>query len=214
MNDLLIRRFGLLGLLTAACSLSGCFWKGGLSAVEVPNVDPSAAADAAIEMYDQNADGALRQDELVACPGLRTATRAFDADGDAMISRDELSQRLEKIYGSGVGLVTVGCTITLDGRPLVGAQVRFVPEPFLAEAVHVAEGVSEADGMAVMAIANDKLPEDQHGLDMMQVGLYRVEVTHPNRDLPAKFNKKTLLGHEVSTLSPGGANPRFALSSR
>lgn len=57
------RLAGLFVLAVVGCS-------SGPSAVDVPEVDPEAAAENAINSYDANGDSALGPDELAKCPGI------------------------------------------------------------------------------------------------------------------------------------------------
>ena len=62
-----------------------------------------------------------------------------------------------------------------------------------------------------MRIAEEDLPESQKGMVGIHNGTYRVEITHPEVSIPAKYNTETTLGFE-----PAGASIRatFELSSK
>jgi hypothetical protein len=186
--------------------LSGC---GRLTETRVatPSVDPSAAAAEAIRLYDKDGDNRLNDAELAACPAIRSARNRYDTDSDQQVSLEEITQHLEKMYASGAGLLEVQCTVTRGGRPLPNATVRFVPEPFLGEAIHPAVATTDSSGMGAPAIDAEHLPEKLRSLSMMQAGLYRVEIEHAS--LPSGSNKS--FGFEVDPTSREGATARFNL---
>jgi hypothetical protein len=114
----------------------------------------------------------------------------MDQDGDGALSADELRTRFEKFESAGVAVRTPSYVVMYRGRPLAEADVKFVPEPFLEDVIEPAHGTSEADGSV--------LPTGPiEGVIGMRPGYYRVEVTSPHVELPAKFNSATTLGVEV-----------------
>ena len=204
------RALGLVAvclLAAAACQPSGG------SRVDPPSVDWEGAAEVAIKNYDKDGDGSLTETELTACPGLLVVMDQYDTTGDKQLSAEEISARLEEKYSRSAGLTTIQCRVTLDGRPLSGATVRYVPEAFLESVVKAAEGVTDQYGLASVAIPDEQLPDDQRGLGALQMGVYRVEITHPSQSIPAKYNAQTTLGYE---LHPGDNRepPKFQLRSR
>jgi hypothetical protein len=166
----------------------------------MPAVDPAAAAAKAIELYDKDGNGSLNQTELAGSPGILAALTRYDTDGNREVSKDEIESRLKSMFsGSGAPWFTVNCQIIQTGRPLPGATVRFVPEPFLAESLHPASGTTDGEGRVNPAVADENLPEDQKGLLLMQPGVYRITVEHPSVKAPHKP-----LGYEVDFLARGG----------
>lgn len=147
--------------------------------VALPTVDSTATAAKLMELYDTNKDSQLSVAELAACPGMQTAKDRYDLDKNGSISADEVAAHLKALYGRGVGLMTARCTVTRGGQPLSGAKVQFIPEAALAEVLKPAEGTTNDSGIASMAIPDDQLPTDEHGLHCVQPGIYKVEVTHP-----------------------------------
>ncbi|MCH2114224.1 MAG: hypothetical protein MK171_04855 [Pirellulales bacterium] len=191
-----MRIFRFYGLLVVVPALCGC-QPGGGSAIKPPSVDPAGAAEAAIQAHDADGDGKLSRTELVGCPGLLVSISKYDTNGDRHLGEEEVSSRLASMYSGGVGLTIRQCSVLVGGRPLSGATVRLIPEEFLGGAVLTAEGVTDVNGQAQLAVDDAKLPADQRGLDAMQPGVYRVEITHPNRKIPKRYNSETTLGHEV-----------------
>ncbi|MCA9269532.1 MAG: hypothetical protein KDA41_13720, partial [Planctomycetales bacterium] len=72
---------------------------------------------------------------------------------------------------------------------------------------------TDAQGMAVMAIDQAKLPSHLKGIYGMQSGFYKVEITHPTTKIPAKYNTETVLGHEVAADSTGPITVVHTLTS-
>ena len=195
-------------ILVAAASIAwtcGCN-RGDSDANEMPPVDPSGAATSAMELYDKDGSGSLDESELAACPGLLAARARYDTDGNGQISRDEITARMKAMYDRGTSWITVNCQIIQGGRPLAGAKVRFVPEPFLKEALPEAEGTTDGQGQLTPAVADDKLPETLKGTHSVRPGVYRVEVEHANVKQPHKP-----LGCEVDQLAHGGTDVEFKL---
>jgi hypothetical protein len=168
----------------------------GCGGVKEYRVDPVAASKAAMEQYDKNGDGLLDETELKACPALRRELRAYDESKDKKLSADEIGAQIQDMYGQGPGMIALGCTVSLDGTALSGATVRFIPEPFLGPEIKEASGMTNATGTASLGIAAEELPKELRRHNLMRVGIYRVEITHPTKKIPAKYNTATELGFE------------------
>jgi hypothetical protein len=172
-----------------AILLVGCSNKP--AGVSIPDWDPPAFARAVIERLDKNGDSLVDKAESAEAPGLAYGARFIDQDADGKLSRDELESRFAKYRDRQLGLTSQQFRVTHNGRPLVGAAVRLVPEFFLSETIEPAEGTTIVQGMLNPSIAGQKMA-------LMRAGYYRVEVTSPNAELPAKFNTATTVGVEVS----------------
>ena len=183
-----------LGCVLVTASL-GCHR--GPTAIRPPKIDSARAADAAIEQYDQDADGLLSEAELAACPGILGQLRKYDQDQDRRVSAAEIAARIGQWQDRGTGLRAFSCGVSLEGRPLFGAQVRLTPETFLGENLKSASGTVADFGQAVIRIAPEELPEDQKDIPGVQLGLYKVQITHPTVELPARYNTETTLGVEI-----------------
>jgi hypothetical protein len=144
-----------------------------------------------LKQLDKNGDGRVDKLELATAPGLAAGSRFIDKDSDGSLSREEIEARFAMYRQSRVGLTSKEFRITYSGRPLVGAEVRFVPEFFLADVIEPATGTTIAEGIVRPSISAQSTP-------LMRVGYYRVEVSSTNTPLPAKFNSETTLGVEVS----------------
>ncbi len=172
----------------------------------MPEVNPSAAAAQAIELFDKDGNGTLNETELATCPGVVSTHASYDTDVDKEVSEDEIAGRLKTIYDSGPRWVTVSCQVLQGSRPLAGAKVRFVPEPFLKDALPPASGTTDNQGRVNPAVVDEQLPTDKKGLHIMRLGVYRVEVEHPSIKQPHKA-----LGCEISELVRGGTEPVIRL---
>ena len=193
---------------------AGCY-SGTPDRVNPPDVDPGGAAKKAMDQYDTNNDGQLSAEELVACPAILKDLEFFDANSDGNVSDDEIKARIQSWHDSRTGIMSFSCTVNLGGNPLVGAVVKFVPESFLGDAVIVASGTTEVGGMAIISIADEDAPENLKGIPGLTPGIYRVEITHPTTNIPAKYNTETTLGQEVSQDNPSlQTGVEFNLSAR
>ena len=64
-----------------------------------------------------------------------------------------------------------------------------------------------------MGIAPEELPKELRRHSLMRVGIYRVEITHPTKKIPPKYNTETELGfefHQTNHVQP----PTFNLVSK
>jgi len=186
------RKGSRLRISTVLCIAAvGC--SGGPPALRPPSLDPESAAEQAIELYDKDEDGVLSLSELKACPGMLAFLEIYDRDNDQMISPEEIVRRLQEFIDSRSALCKLSATVRLNRRPLGGATVRFIPEPYLGGEIRPATGKTRRGGSATMAIADEELPENQKGIRGIHTATYRVEITHPEIRLPAKFNTETVL---------------------
>jgi hypothetical protein len=177
---------------------SGC----GESDSALSKIDPQAATAEAMRTCDTNSDGQLEAKELAAVPSLKSTLKHVDTDSDGRISTAELQTRLAQLFADPVAFTNVQCTVTRGGRPLSAAEVRLIPEPFLGEALHEATGTTDEFGATQLAVAPENMPADMKDLQLMQVGLYRVEVKHPSVTAPPKEP----LGAEIDPARRGGTN--------
>ncbi|MGI9457904.1 MAG: hypothetical protein ACR2NU_15170 [Aeoliella sp.] len=195
--------FYVLMLLAA----TGC--TGNSMHVELPDLDPGKVAASALESLDQNGDGAIAGEELDQCPSLKSSAGGIDQNGDRRLTAEEIEARLRKYLDDQIGVQSLICFVSLDDRPLVGAEIVLQPESFLEEAIQPALGTTAEDGAAVMMTDDGKLPG-------VQPGFYRVRISKViggKEQIPAVYITSSELGHEVSFFS-AAANARFELTSR
>lgn len=186
-------------LLLAGCSR-------GPAATSIPYVDPSQSAQLAMELYDKDQDGALNEAELAACAGILGHLSLYDLDKNGSVSQEEIEKQITELRSSGVGLTMLSVQVRLDGRSLKGAQLKLIPEKYLGDEVKPAAGTTNARGIATMDIRDADLPESDHGLLGVHYGTYKLEVTHPDVPIPAKYNTQTTLGYETEK-----GNPNFTV---
>ena len=205
-----------------AIGLMIMFWLAGCDRkperAEVPELDPAAIASGAMSAYDTNGDGSVAGEELAAAGSItdhpELPVKLIDKNGDGQISKDEIQSRVQQWIDSKVGIMSFHCTVHLDGKPLEGAMVKYVPESFMGGAVEEATGTTDTTGSAVMAIDQAKLPGHLKGIHGMRSGFYKVEITHPSPTIPPKYNTETTLGMEVASDGVGSINVLHDLKSR
>jgi hypothetical protein len=133
------------------------------------------------------------------------------------VTREEIAQRLQDWVDNKLGLMGRSYIVVLDGQPLDGATVTFVPEPYLGENVKPATGITGPTGLVRMSHAEEDLPKSANGRAIPGVkgGTFKVQITHPSRSIPAKYNTQTELGDEVAyDINPTDAAVTLRLSSR
>ncbi|WP_148074640.1 EF-hand domain-containing protein [Bythopirellula goksoeyrii] len=152
-------------------------------------------ANKAISEFDKNGDSKLSEEELSSAPGLKYCSKQLDSegDGDGSLNSEEIASRISQYVKMRVGLTPFDCKILLNKRPLVGAKVRLIPESFLVEALDSLEGTSNEGGLVQFT------PEDIN-MSVVPPGMYRVEVTSSELEIPEEYNVKTTLGVEVSSI--------------
>jgi hypothetical protein len=161
----------------------------------VPVGSPTAAAAAALDQYDTNHDGSIAGPELDKSPGLKSALPTTDADRDGKLTATEIAARLSKYRSDEIPTFPVLCQVMLDGRPLAGAEVRMVPEPFLGDQVKSASSITDADGATSLKMDG----ATDHGV---HCGLFVVQISKKDaagkETVPAKYNAQSTLGQEVA----------------
>jgi hypothetical protein len=160
-------------------------------------------ADAAMKQSDTNGDGLLDAKELAAAPGLKAAAEAeagADTNGDAKLSRDEIKSRIAYYEQRATGYEIASIVINVGKKPLGGAAVELVPEPFLSGVLEPASGTTRnEDGFVLPKIAGASF-------EGVRPGMYRVKVTHPS-GIPPKYNENTTLGVELIPQRDGYTEP-------
>jgi hypothetical protein len=201
-------------LVGAACALSllaGCGQRDGLIP---PTYSPDECAKEALAEYDTNHDGYLDAKELERCPALKDRLDWIDQNGDHRLSALEIAGRIQGYADSHVALKTILCSVQLDGKPLKGATITFVPEKFMGPNLQPASGVSDERGAVSLSLQGKKFAG-------VQPGLYRVEVSKKDakgqETVPSRYNKETILGAEVNPRKlheEGDPTARFRLTSK
>ena len=162
-------------------------------------IDPQAAAQEAIKLYDTNGDGKLDAEELKASPPLEELlknVKAKDPSHPDCLTAADISQRVDEWLKAPATLRTARVTVLLDDKPLSGTTVEFEPEPFMGHSYHKHQGQTNEGGGAV-------LDAEMSGYPGIYVGLYRVRISkkvNGKESLPERYNAKSVLGIEFSTL--------------
>jgi len=166
------------------------------SRIHPPSINASAAGAKAVETFDANKDGKISGEELDKCPGVKAALKRIDTAGSGAVTADMITARIEAWQDSKLGRMSFSCRVTHNGQPLSGAEVKFVPEKFLGENVKVATGKTDQNGMAMINIPDTTPPG-------IAPGFYRVEITKPGLNIPAKYNTETIHGQEIALDADG-----------
>jgi hypothetical protein len=183
----------------------------GAERVYPPSFDADQAAAAALAQFDADRNSVIsREEAAAACQGIHHDWSEYDANTDGEISRDELAQRFQKWLDQDTGLMNVRCEVQLNGQPLVGAEIRLTPYPFLGDNFYPAAGATDRYGFAFLRVLPEEAPESLHGAYGVQVGLYRIAITHPTIALPAKYSTQSELSVDLSPVD-GNTGIRFLL---
>jgi hypothetical protein len=174
-----------------------------LPRVHPPQFNAAEAAKQAVSRYDQDGDGVLTKPEAMACPGIVGDWMTYDLDRDDKLTQAELQSRFQQWIDDDTGMMNMRAEVTWNGQHLEGATVKLIPLPFLGDNFHSASGTTDRYGYAFLSVDKRELPPGQQGIFGMQVGLYRVEITHPSVELPARYHSASELGVD---LSPADAN--------
>ncbi|MGD9632920.1 MAG: hypothetical protein AB7G28_15010 [Pirellulales bacterium] len=202
------RRNYLLCASLAVIGIAGC--SSGPYRVNQPSIDPEGAGAMAMELYDTNGDGKVAGDELEKAPGLKALARTADSDHDGALTADEIAARIYKWKEQKTGVTIFSFVVTLDGKPVEGANVVFEPEPFLGGEIKAGVGSTGFGGSGGASIPKDQRPSPTSPPGM-HLGLYKVKISkqvNGAETIPAKYNTATTLGQEVAgdvpEISSGG----------
>lgn len=206
----------IVASLVLLAVVGGC--NQGPSRIHPPSISPRKAGKLAMKQYDTNGDGKVSDEELDAAPALKSALARLDTNGDGGVSADEVAARVKMWQKTRVGLTTLSCNVTIDGRPLPGATVIFEPESFLGDNFQVAIGETGPYGRAKPKIPKENRPtaDSPPGI---QMGLFKVKVSKKSGDrelIPNKYNENTVLGQEIAFDVPEIAeqNVRFDIRTK
>ncbi len=184
-------------------TLSSC--NSGPARVNQPDIDASAAGQAAMDEYDTNGDGVVAGDELDKAPGLKALLATADTNKDGGISSKEVTERINKWKEQKTGVTMFSFVVTLDGRPLNGALLTFEPESFLGDDIQAAVGETGFGGSGGASIPKDQRPSPKSPPGV-QLGLYRVKISkkvNGKEIVPPKYNEQSILAQEIAGDVPG-----------
>lgn len=182
----------MLGL--ALSSVIGCRLRY-IDPVHPRRIDAVAASRAALIEYDTNHDGKIAGKELDKCPGVKAAIDQIDPSGKREATVETIKARIWAWQTSKLGKMFVHCRLLHNGLPLSNAEVKFVPEKFLGPNVVIATGTSDKNGVAVMSLPKLAATKESPGVPP---GFYRIEITKRDANIPARYNKDTILGLEIA----------------
>ncbi|MBN2578025.1 MAG: hypothetical protein JXB10_03460 [Pirellulales bacterium] len=191
-----LRSIWVLGFFTAVSCLlilGGCTSSEPPVLNYAPTVDPAEAGKAALKQYDQNKDGKLDAAELEKAPAMKLALPRLDKNGDKALSAEEIAERVKRWQTKEPGRRLLRITITHNGEPLEGAEVKLVPEKFIGADMEAAVGKTSPSGTVS---PSGKMGPD--GLAGCSPGFYRVVITKAGESIPARYNTQTVLGLDSS----------------
>lgn len=168
------------------------------SRISPPAISASSAGAEAVEMFDTNKDGKLSGAELDQCPSLKAAMARIDTTGQGAITAEMIADRIKVWQETKIGRMPFNCMVLHNGQPLIGAEVKLVPEKFLGSDIKEAKGTTDTLGRAVISIESTD-PAMRPGLAQ---GFYRIEITKAGENIPAKYNTATILGEEIAPANP------------
>ena len=153
-----------------------------------------------MQLYDTDKDGKISGEELDRAPGLKASLTLLGTDKERGVTADQIAARIGKWSDSHVGRAVVSCIVMHNGQPLSGATVKFIPERFLADDLpETASGTTRQTGLAMISMPAGPGSDTPPGVPP---GMYRVEITKDDEDIPAKYNAATVLGKEISIDNP------------
>lgn len=170
------------GVLVAGCS-------GRPPRVEAPEWDPAEFTERAFADFDANQDSVLERSELDAVPGLAAAFNRVDRDRDKRVTQDELRGRFEAYEKMRTGILLQSFEVTLNGRPLAGAKIEFIPESYQGDVLEIATGVTNDQGTVRPKV---------EGHPGMQIGFFRVKAYDPRSQNESELKLSKPVGVEVS----------------
>ncbi|MGD0382662.1 MAG: hypothetical protein ABSA77_04005 [Thermoguttaceae bacterium] len=197
--------FSLMAL-TAVLLLtqSGCFNEP--ARIVPPSIDADAAGREAIKLYDKDNDGKISGAELDKVPSLLKGLPNFPSTKEKGVTAADITARIKAWQATRTGRMGgVTCKVTRNGKPLAGANVKFVPEKFLGGNMPECSGTTGMDGNARISVPLTG-PDDVAGVPP---GYYRVEITMSDGSIPAKYNTQTMFGEEIFPDKRGGGGISF-----
>lgn len=180
--------------------------------VHPPRIEPATAGKAAVAKYDTDGNGRIDAHELDHAPPIKAALAKLDTNNDGKVSDEEIGDRIRSWQAGRVGVMVVSCSVELDGKPVEGALVTFVPENFLGDEIQPCIGRSDAHGVVMPSIDDPELKTRR--ISGAHCGLYRVTIKGPG--IPAKYGSAdSPLGAELAPDSDSMQSTlAFKLTSR
>ena len=95
-----------------------------------------------------------------------------------------ITARIKAWQDSKLARMTLSCKVMHNGKPLAGAEVKFVPEKFLGNNVKPATGKTDRNGMAMLSIQDHRAARSAGRC----AGLLSRGDHQGRRENPAKYN--------------------------
>jgi hypothetical protein len=138
-------------------------------------IDPSAATVKVLEQYDRNGDRSLSARELKASAALSLSAARIDKNRDGSLSEDEIRDRVTT-QAALAGRFLFQVSVSSQGKPLPGAEVTFIPEPFMGEGSQSYGGTTGQNGICSLK-----------GVDFKTLGIpngfYQIHIVHADRQI-------------------------------
>jgi hypothetical protein len=172
--------------------------------------EPAETTKAMFQALDKNSDGSIQGEELASCPGLAASLGSWDTDGNKGISTAEAQQRFEKWKSMRVGAINASTTLKLNGNPLRGAQVEWVPESWMGSGFPTATSTTDPSGRAIAKATSGGSRDASLG-DGLPPGFYRLVITHP--EVPERYRVNSQAGLMIAPDDPMGLLKAIELTS-
>ncbi len=166
-----------------------------------PRLNSERVGQATLKQYDFRGDGKIDRAELERCPALKAAVEQIDPQHTGEITAEMIAARIKAWQKSKIGRMPFPCRCLHNGKPLAGAEVKFVPEEFLGPMMPSAAGTTDQNGIVRVSIHTD--PANRYDPPGVPPGFYRVEITKADEQIPVKYNQATTLGQEVAIDAKG-----------
>lgn len=172
--------------------------------------DPAETTKAMFQALDKNSDGSIQGEELAGCPGLAASLGGWDTDGNKGISTTEAQQRFERWKAMRVGAINASTMLKLNGTPLRGAKVEWVPENWMGSGFPTATSTTDTSGRAIATVASGSTSDASLG-DGLPPGFYRLVIKHP--EVPEKYQVNSQAGLMIAPDDPMGLLKAIELTS-
>lgn len=199
MRNLVVAIIVFISCLGVGCSK-------GPARVSPPDVDAILAGEEAVRMNDQNQDGIVTKEELIACPALLASFDSLDGDSSQSLTPAEIESRIKSWQESKAGLVCCRLRLLLDGRPLRSANVSLEPADFMKPGILPAKGITNDQGYVEVSVEEAHLPAPS--IRALNWGFYDVKVTdgaNGQKVVPEKYGVEKVFGLEVTALGKNEA---------
>jgi hypothetical protein len=164
--------------------------------IPIVKINPATVAQKAMLLYDTNKDGRIADEELDKAPCFSAALDTLGTDAVKGVTAEQIAARVQKWNDDKNGLEPVLCNVARNGKPVAGAEVKFVPDPCISDYLtQSGVGKTDATGVARIGLSKESASDIPTAIPP---GFYRVEITKSGENIPAKFSTATTFGQEIS----------------